>query len=425
MAPLAVLYKKMGWKVTGSDRAFFPPMSTYLEKNGIAIMPGFKAAHLEAKPDMVLVMAFITGKNPEVIEAKKLKIPVKVYADVLPGLIEREISIVIAGDCGKTSTAALVTWLLETAGHNPSFMIGGLPRDFEHGIRRTRSAWSVMEGDEYPASNWDNTPRFLYYNPKYLILTDVSWDHMDKFPTEKIYISMFEKLVAKVPKDGIVIANREGRNVKQVVKNVKAQVVFYDSLSFKNFPTPFKGNIWRQNSAAAIVLARCLEIDDTTTRSALKSFSGIKRRQEVRAKHQNIVVIDDNAHTPIKVAGCLDAVSKMFPKYSIYAIYEPGNRSKQALAMTDYKSCFEGAKGVILPRVSAANEEVRDFNKKLAKRLMRYYKNCRYIESDDAMLSEIKKTAQLAVEKREKVAFVFMSQKGFRGMIDETISLLR
>ena len=145
----------------------------------------------------------------------------------------------------------------------------------------------------------------------------------------------------------------------------------------------------------------------------------------MRAKHQNIVVIDDNAHTPIKVAGCLDAISKMFPKYSIYAIYEPGNRSKQALAMTDYKSCFEGAKGVILPRVSAANEGVRDFNKKLAKRLMRYYKNCRYIESDDAMLSEIKKTAQLAVEKREKVAFVFMSQKGFRGMIDETISLLQ
>ena len=102
MAPLAVLYKKMGWKVTGSDRAFFPPMSTYLEKNGIAIMPGFKAAHLEAKPDMVLVMAFITEKNPEIVEAKKLKIPVKVYADVLPGLIERENSIVIAGDCGKT-----------------------------------------------------------------------------------------------------------------------------------------------------------------------------------------------------------------------------------------------------------------------------------------------------------------------------------
>ena len=128
MAPLAVLYKSIGWEVTGSDRAFFPPMSTYLEKNGIKIMPGFKKQHLSPGLDMVVVMAFLTEKNPEIVEARKMKIPVKVYADVLPGLIEKENSIVIAGDCGKTSTAALVTWLLETAGYNPSFMIGGLPK---------------------------------------------------------------------------------------------------------------------------------------------------------------------------------------------------------------------------------------------------------------------------------------------------------
>ena len=95
MAPLAVLYKNMGWRVTGSDRAFFPPMSIYLEENGIKIMPGFKKEHLKDNPDMVLVMAFITDKNPEIIEAKKKKIPLKVYADVLPELIEKENSVVI------------------------------------------------------------------------------------------------------------------------------------------------------------------------------------------------------------------------------------------------------------------------------------------------------------------------------------------
>ena len=425
MAPLAVLYKKMGWKVTGSDRAFFPPMSTYLEKNGITIMPGFKAEHMKEKPDFVLAMAFVTEKNPEIVEAKKRKIPVKVYADVLPDLIEQENSIVIAGDCGKTSTAALVTWLLETAGYKPNFMIGGLPRNFQHGIRKISSKWSVMEGDEYPAANWDNTPRFLYYSPKYLILIDVRWDHMDKFSSEEIYINMFEKLVAKIPQDGIIIANSEGKNVKRVIEKAKARVVFYDSLSFKNFPTPFKGDIWRQNSAAAIALARCIGIDDNLIRKALKSFTGIKRRQEVRATAKNAVLIDDNAHTPVKVAGCLDAISKMFPGYAIHAIYEPGNRSRQALDMADYKTCFKGADGVILPRVSAANEEVRDFSKKLAKRLMRYYKNCKYIESDDAVLSEIKKLADQAKQNKKKVAFVFMSQKGFRGMMEEAISLLQ
>jgi UDP-N-acetylmuramate: L-alanyl-gamma-D-glutamyl-meso-diaminopimelate ligase len=426
MAPLAVLYKNMDWKVTGSDRAFFPPMSTYLEKNGIKIMPGFKKEHLKPRPNLVLVMAFLTEKNPEIVEAKKQKVPVKVYADVLPGLIERENSIVVAGDCGKTSTAALITWLLETAGYKPSFMIGGLPRNFAHGIRRIPSSkWSVMEGDEYPAANWDNTPRFLYYNPKYLILTDVRWDHMDKFPSEEIYINIFEKLISRIPKDGVIVANREGQNVKSVVRSAKAPVVFYDSMSFKNFPSPFKGNIWRQNSAAVIALARCLGINDKVTRKALKTFSGIRRRQEVRMRSKNIAVIDDNAHTPIKVAGCLDAISKMFPKYLICAIYEPGNRSKEALDMPDYKECFAQAENLILPRVSTANEEVRSFNKKLAARLAKYYKNCKYIESDEEVILEIKKLADQAIQNKKKVAVVFMSQKGFRGMMEEAIRKLQ
>jgi UDP-N-acetylmuramate: L-alanyl-gamma-D-glutamyl-meso-diaminopimelate ligase len=425
MAPLAVLYKEMGWEVTGSDKAFFPPMSTYLEKNGIKIMPGFKKEHLEGNPDMVVVMAFITQKNPEIVEAKRKKIPIKVYADVLPELIEKENSIVIAGDCGKTSTTAVVSWVLEKAGYNPNFMIGGLPKNFEHGIRKTNSNWSVMEGDEYPASSWGSTPRFLYYNPKYLILTDVRWDHMDKFPTEKIYISMFEKLVRRVPESGAIIANSEGQNVRKVIQKAKAHVIFYDSASFKNFPSPFKGNIWRQNCAAAIALARCLGVEDRVTRAALKTFRGIRRRQEVRAKMGNIVVVDDYAHTPVKVAGGLEAISKMFPAYQLYVIYEPGNRSKAALGREDYGECFRRAYGVFLPRVSAANEEVRDFNRKLAKKLGEFHNNCRYIENDTEVILEIKKLADMAKRDRKKVAFVFMSQKGFRGMIEETISLLQ
>ena len=425
MAPLAVLYKKMGWKVTGSDRAFFPPMSTYLERNGIKIMAGFKKEHLAPSPDLALVNAFITGKNPEIVEAKRRKIPVKVYADVLPELIERENSVVIAGDCGKTSTAALAAWILEKAGFNPNFMIGGIPCNFEHGIRRTSSKWSVLEGDEYPASSWDNTPRFLYYNPKYLILTDVRWDHMDKFKTPEKYINIFENLVAKIPSNGVIIANREGENVKDVVKKAKAEVVFYDSASFRNFPTPFRGDIWRQNSAAVIALARCLGISDDITRGALKTFLGIKRRQEVRARFKNAVVIDDNAHTPVKVAGGLEAISKMFPGYSLCVIYEPGNRSSAALEMDGYKECFRRAETVILPRVSSASEEIRDFNKRLAGKLKQYYRNCYYIGDDEGVVSQIQKIIEKTRADRKKIAFVFMSQKGFRGMIEGVTSLLQ
>lgn len=424
MAPLGVLYKSMGWRVTGSDRAFFPPMSTYLEENGIKIMPGFKKEHIEPTPDLVLVMAFITEKNPEIIEAKRKKIPVKVYADVLPELIERENSIVIAGDCGKTSTTALITWVLEKAGYNPNFMIGGLPKNFEHGIRRTDSQWSVMEGDEYVASSWDNTPRFLYYNPKYLILTDIQWDHMDKYPSKQRYITIFEQLVRKVPKDGLIVAHRYGENVEKVAKKAHAPVLFYSDKDSRGFSLPFKGGIWRQNSAAAIVLARHLKISDTAIKDALQSFEGVKRRQEVRFENKHVVVIDDNAHTPTKVRGALGAISETFPGHALVTIYEPGNRTQAALRQVGYAQCFKQAHTILLPRVSAVASEIQNFNQYLARHLQRYYKDCRYIEDDSEIVSIVKKIAKEAKQNKEKIAVVFMSQKGFRGMIEEVCAEL-
>lgn len=426
MAPLAVLYKKMGWKVTGSDRGFFPPMSTYLEKNGIHIMPGFKKERLDPSLDFVLASAFITDKNPEVLEARRRNIPVKVYADVLPDLVEKENSVIIAGDCGKTSTTALVAWILEKAGYNPNFMIGGLPRNFEHGIRKTESNWSVMEGDEYVASSWDNTPRFLYYHPKYLIVTDAAWDHMDKFTTEWSYIRAFWQLIKKVPHDGAIIAHANGRNIKRVVKTkvlkrTNIPLVFYESMDSDNFILPYPGRIWKENCAAAIVLARHLGIPDATIKEALATFLGVKRRQEVRCKSENIVLVDDNAHTPMKVKGALGVISEMFPRYVRCVIYEPGNRSPAGLTQRGYGTCFKRAQFVIFPKVSSARAELQDFNKRLARRLQRYYKNLQYIDNDQEVILAMKKIAEHAIQNQKKVVFTFMSQKGFRGMIEEAV----
>lgn len=427
MAPLAVLYKQMGWKVTGSDRGFFPPMSTYLEKNGIHIMPGFKKERLEPSPDFVLATAFITDKNPEVLEARRRNIPVKVYADVLPDLIEKENSVIIAGDCGKTSTTALVSWILERAGYNPNFMIGGLPRNFEHGIRKTDSNWSVMEGDEYVASSWDSTPRFLYYHPKYLIITDAAWDHMDKFPTEWSYIRAFWQLTKKVSSEGVIIAHANGKNIKRIIKSkilkkLYIPVIFYEGTDSAGFTLPFPGKIWQENCAAAITLARYIGISDATIQEALSTFVGIKRRQEVRYEDKNLVIIDDNAHTPVKVKGALGTIAEMFPHNVVRcAIYEPGNRSPAALTQRGYGLCFRRAEFVILPKVSSAQSELQDFNKHLAKRLRRYYENLQYIEDDGDVILAMKKIAEGAIQDGKKVAFIFMSQKGFRGMIEQAV----
>jgi len=427
MAPLAVLYKQMGWRVTGSDRAFFPPMSTYLEKNGIVIMPGFKENHLNPHPDLVLVMAFITDKNPEVVAARKLNIPIRVYADVLPELIEKENSVVIAGDCGKTSTTALIAWVLEMGGYNPNFMIGGIAKNFEHGIRRTDSDWSVLEGDEYPASSWNNTPRFLSYNPRYLILTGIHWDHMDKYPSATKYLNIFRELVRRVPRDGMVIAHKNDVNVQEILKDksIGAKILFYSAVDSREFSLPFPGRVWQENCAAAIALARHLGIQDKIVKGALATFLGLKRRQEVRFMSEGLSVIDDNAHTPVKVAGGLEAISKMFAGYNLCVIYEPGNRSASALMSYDYRKCFKLAEKIILPQVSSASEEARDFNKNLSAKIANFYKDCSYIDADHKVIAEIKEFVARERHGGRKAGIVFMSQKGFRGMIEETIQKLR
>lgn len=407
MAPLAVLYKNLGWHVTGSDRAFFPPMSTYLEENGIVIMPGFKKEHMDPAPNLVIVMAFITKKNPELIAAIAENIPYKTYSEVLPDLIEKENSVVVVGSRGKTMTVAFMTWLLESVGHSPSFMIGGIPKNFTHGIRASDSSWSVIEGDEYATASWNPKSKFLDYNPRYLILTGVTWDHINIFPTEQEYKNTYVELVKKVPKDGLIIAKRGGENLEEILAHAKAGVVWYEAEEPHFY------------LAAPRALAKELDIANKHIKKAQETFRGVKRRQEVRYQEGNLVVIDDNAHSPEKVEGVLSIVREKYPNKPIVAIYEPGSRVATALEQTLYATCFKGADYVFLPRISTNSKESKEFNKELAERYGKYYPHMEYVDSDEELVGEIQKTSS------KEAIVLFMSQKGFRGMIEEFISRLQ
>jgi len=408
MAPLAVLYKNLGWKVTGSDKAFFPPMSTHLEENDIVIMPGFKAEHLDPKPDLVIVMAFITKKNPELYYAIENNIPYKTYSEVLPELIEKENSIVVAGSRGKTTIAALVSWLLEEAGHNPSFMIGGIAKNFTSGMRKTDSIWSVMEGDEYPTSSWNKRSKFLDYNPRYLILTGVTWDHVDIFTTKEEYNDTYIALVKKMPKDGVIIANSEDENLKEILKHASAKVCWYVPEEPK-FYVP-----------VLLALAKEINIEESAVNRALETFKGIKRRQEVRYSGSDVVVIDDNAHSPEKVEGVLKIIRSEYPNASVITIYEPGSRNEIALNQEAYSECFKKSDYIFLPRISTMKRENANFGEELTNRYSKNYTHMRYIPNDADLIKEVQKTAS-----GKKAVILFMSQKGFRGMIDEFISLLQ
>lgn len=424
MGPLAVLFKEMGWKVSGSDRAFFPPMSTHLRDHGVSIMPGFKEEHLHLKPDLIVVTAFATRKNPELVYAIRNNIPYFGYGEVLPHLLERRNSIVVAGDHGKTSITALMAWALEVAGKSPSFMIGGIPKNFENGIRKSSSDWSVLEGDEYPVLDWKRSPRFLCYHPRYLILTDVRWDHREQYPTREVYLDIFRRLIRKVPKDGAIIACRDSKLLRRILKDVQAPIVWYSGTSLPTFmKAPFPGDIWRENAAAVYTLLHHLHVSDALISKAFRTFRGVKRRQEIRLQKKNVVIIDDFAHTPVKVAGGVQAVKEMFPGHALVAIYEPGDRSDEALKERDYFTCFKGVDYLILPKVSTIFERRSDFNERLAKKITRRYPKVIYENDDTKVIQDT--LSFIHAYPHRKTAIVFMSQKGFRGMIEETIRRLR
>ena len=181
---IAIAFKKIGWKVTGSDKGFFPPVSTELEKQ---LVPFYAGWHPEkvGKPDIVMIGASGTSpNNPEIIYANENNIPVYPLAEILQKYFIKKNSIVITGTWGKTTISALLSFILIQAKMDPSYFTGGLSLSHDTGAI-TDSDWSVMEGDEYQVSISDKRPKFTYYNPTHLLLTSVSWDHADLYPTEE------------------------------------------------------------------------------------------------------------------------------------------------------------------------------------------------------------------------------------------------
>src|SRR3989338_6699490 len=187
MAPLAKMFKDMGWDVSGSDHHAYPPNTDYLDKNQIPYFNSFSADHIKPDVDLVVIggIAYHVGDiNPEVDEAKRLGLTVKSYPEIFHEYLEKPESIVVIGTYGKTTIGALLAWILETAGLNPSFDIAEITENFREGTRNTESQYSIIHGDEHPTLGYSDLPKFAYFSPKYLLLTTALWDHFNIYPTE-------------------------------------------------------------------------------------------------------------------------------------------------------------------------------------------------------------------------------------------------
>lgn len=466
MAPLANVYKLKGYTVTGSDKGIFPPMSDYLKRRKINIELGFKKEHLDKNyylrkginleskyPDIVIVGNRVWLSNIEYKYACENNLKIKSFPEILEEQVVKSNSIVVAGTYGKTTSTAILAYIFEKSGKKPSFMIGGLAKNFKDGIRITNTDWSIIEGDEYISSRFDPESKFFHYKARFVLLTSCAWEHTDYFKTEESYISNFKKLIGSLPNDGLLVANLNGPNVDEVIKYARCKVITYELNLFDDklpkadwFNLPHKesnerdkivifnkntreeitlktlliGDHNKENIIGCTVLARELGIKSIYIEEAVRRFKGIKRRLEIILDKENLKIIDDHACSPFKVRGSLKALRNKYENWYITIIFEPniGNMTKKSLKLFD--NVFNGANEIIIPRIkllkSIKGEKLVNGNE-LSSYLSSIGVNSRYIDNDSKLVKYI---VDQEVGKR---VICFMGAYSFREMQKDFIRL--
>lgn len=358
MASLAGLLQLQGHRITGSDKAAYPPMSDLLRELGIPILEPYADSNLDPAPDLVVIGNALSRGNPEIERVLDNRIPFTSMAALLREefLIGRE-SLVIAGTHGKTTTTSMLAWIYQCASRNnpalePSFLIGGVAENFSTSFQLRPTRRFIVEGDEYDTAFFDKGPKFLHYFPDALILTHVEFDHADIYADLDAIKIAFKRLVNLIPRRGLIVAYDGSANVTECISHALCRVERYgftaaadwriqnlrhphqhDALTrweiwrngalWAEFEMPLAGEHNALNATAAAALAADQGINKETIQAALASFKSVKRRLEVRAVIAGITVIDDFAHHPTAIRETLRALRSAYPQARLWAVLEP------------------------------------------------------------------------------------------------------
>jgi UDP-N-acetylmuramate: L-alanyl-gamma-D-glutamyl-meso-diaminopimelate ligase len=367
MASLAGMLVAQGHKVTGSDENVYPPMSTELERMGIPISNAYRPENVSKRPDIVVVGNAITRGNPELEFVLNEKIPYTSMAAVVKeNFIRGHHSVVVAGTHGKTTTTSLMAWVMERAGANPSFLIGGVAENFNSSFRVTDSNYFVIEGDEYDTAYFDKGPKFMHYLPDTVILNNVEFDHADIYRDLDAVKFAFSRLINLIPGRGTLIAGWDSEIVRELSKRALCSVESFgtdkgaqwraididfagEMTSFKitvegreygRYRTPLAGMFNVRNCLGVIAASEALGLDRSLVTEALAEFKSVKRRMQVRAVVRGVTVIDDFAHHPTAVLETLSAARQKYPDHRIIAVFEPRSYTAQR---KEFQQAFEDA----------------------------------------------------------------------------------
>ena len=376
MGTLACILKEMGYKVSGSDQNVYPPMSDFLKEKGIKLFQGYNPGNLEHAPDLVIIGNAVTKENVEARAVLKQGIKYLSMPQAVNKFIAKDKKIIlITGTHGKTTTSSIMAHILYVAGMDPSFMIGGILKDYNSSFRIGSGEYMVIEGDEYDTAFFDKGPKFMHYDPDITIMTGIEFDHADIFTGVDHIRQIFSTFIKKIEKTSHIVAFDDNENLNRVLDlscagslekygrqaqwsyaNYKQQgsKTKFDVLGL-NKTCPVETNLMGEhnlyNCLASIAAASKIGISYENIFKALKTFSGIKRRQEIRGINQGITVMDDFAHHPTAVRETINGVKPFYKDGRIIAVFEPRtNTSMRKFFQDTYPDSFLGADMVCVCR---------------------------------------------------------------------------
>lgn len=446
MGSVAAAFRDAGYRVTGSDTQVYDPMKSFLEGRGISILDGYKAENLPDDVDLFVIGNAQSRGNPEVEEVLRRKL----HYVSMPELLREQVlrgkrNLVVTGTHGKTTTSSLLAWILEAAGRNPNFIIGGIPENLGQGARITGSDLTVLEGDEYDSAFFDKRSKFIHYLPELVIVNNLEFDHADIFENLHAVKKTFGHLVRLVPENGIVLLNGDDENALEVfakqghspMKRVgigadcEARISDIDyradgtsfTLEGERYEMGMNGEYNVRNAAMAITAARFVGVAPDVIREAVAAFRSVKRRQEVRGiTERGITIVDDFGHHPTAIREAIAGMRKRFDGARLWAVFEPrSNTTRRNVFQEALPEALGQADGVCLAAVARADKLAEDerLDTDLLMKTLRDQGLPAFYEPDaDAIV------ARLEIEARDGDVIIVFSNGGFGGIHEKLLQKL-
>ena len=449
MASLAGLLQKSGYLVTGSDANIYPPMSTLLKSSGIDIKSGYQRNNITADIDQVIVGNAVSKDNPEVLAVQEKGIPYISFPEAIKKFyLKNQKSLVITGTHGKTTTTALLSWVLHSAKRKPGFMVGGWMKNFDGNHAIPEGEFFVSEGDEYDTAFFDKGPKFLHYSPFASILTGIEFDHADIYRDLDHIKDSFRKFVNIIHPSGFLLAAFSDKNVQDVLADASCQVETYgfsssadwvigdykfvsgkgyftlshQNVNVANFNLPMIGRHNIQNATSVAVMGLKLGLTTQEIQEGFHTFKGIKRRQEVLGVKNGVTVIDDFAHHPTAIQLTLEGIKEAYPGQRIWAIFEPRSATCKRKVFEDrLPKSFTPADLVIIADLFAPDKiDPKDrLNPELVvENINNDGGDAYFIPDTEALINK------LITECRPKDVLLIMSSGGFSGIHQKLIARL-